>query len=248
MWVFRRPEVKGCLNQGVWTRGRITWARGKIFLFCRRSSRCCTKNWLREGWKGCPSEFLLPGFSVVCVQMHTKKRWREKKGREAAWDLVGTNEPFPNIQHLLFFFFFPPNCFWCQACTYWQSYEEQVVVVAYLLVCFVSSLQSIFVNTAPVPQALEIPWCGYLVWQRELGRVSVLCFVHWVQREFFGMQFALGITLITLTSLSKETKRTKPRKRISIKMAFPEVGLSFLKLPCTGYRNASNSLLYERVE
>lgn len=43
-----------------------------------------TKNWLREGWKGCPSEFLLPGFSVVCVQMHTKKRWREKKGREAA--------------------------------------------------------------------------------------------------------------------------------------------------------------------
>lgn len=187
--------------------------------------------------------------SALCVcRWHTKKRWREKKGREAAWDLVGTKEPFPNIQHLLFFFFFPPNCFWCQACTYWQSYEEQVVVVAYLLVCFVSSLQSIFVNTAPVPQALEIPWCGYLVWQRELGWVSVLCFVHWVQREFFGMQFALGITLITLTSLSKETKRTKPRKRISIKMAFPEVGLSFLKLPCTGYRNASNSLLYERVE
>lgn len=155
-----------------------------------------------------------------------------------------SQHPTPSV----FLFFYPCNCFWCQACTHWQSYEEQVVVVAYLLVCFVSSLQSIFVHTVRVPQALKIPWCGYLVWQRELGWLSVLCFVLWVHREFFGMQFTLGITLITLTSLSKETKRTKPRNRMSIKMAFPEVGLSFLRLSCTGDRNASSSLLYERAE
>lgn len=126
---------------------------------------------------------------------------------------------------------------------YWQSCEEQVVVVAYLLACFVSSLQSIFVNTTPVPRALKIPWCSYLLRQRELGLGSALRFVHWVQREFFGMRFTLGFTLITLTSLSKETKRTNPRNRISIKMAFPEVGLSFLRLPCAGCRNASYILL-----
>lgn len=184
----------------------------------------------------------------VCADAHKKhhgERKRVGKRHETWWEQMSL---FPTSSTFCFSFFPPHNCFWCQACTYWQSYKEQVVVVAYLLVSFVSSLQSIFVNSAPVPQALKIPWCGYLVWQRELGLVSVLCFVHWVQREFFGMQFTLGITLITLTSLSKETKRTKPRNRISIKMAFPEVGLSFLRLPCTGYRNASNSLLYERVE
>lgn len=50
--------------------------------------------------------------------------------------------------------FFSPNCFWFWVFAYWQSYEEQVVVVAYSLACFVSSLQSIFVNTAPVPRDL----------------------------------------------------------------------------------------------
>lgn len=115
------------------------------------------------------------------------------------------------------------------------------MVVAYLLACFVSSLQSIFVSTAPVPRALNIPWCSYLLWQRELGLLSALHIVCWVQRQCFGMQFTLGFTLITLTSLSKETKRTKPRNRISIKIAFPEVGLSSLWLPCTGCRNASLS-------
>lgn len=71
------------------------------------------------------------------------------------------------------------------------------------------------------------------------GLVSVLRSVRCVHWEFCGMQFTLGFTLITLTSLSKETKRTNPRNRISIKMAFPEEGLSFLRQPCTMWRNAS---------
>lgn len=184
------------------------------------------------------------GFAC-CRCTHKDRWWREKKWerRKGIGMRPGGNKwafaqhPAPSG------LFSTSNCFWFQMCTHWQSCEEQVVVAAYLLACFVSSLQSSFVNTAPVPRALKIPWCSYLLWQRELGLVSVLRFVHWLQREFFGMRFTVGFTLITLTSLSKETKGTKRRNRISIKMAFPEVGLSFLSLPATRCRNASCSLL-----
>lgn len=58
-----------------------------------------------------------------------------------------------------------------------------MVVVAYLLSCFVSSLQSIFVITAPVPRALKIPCWSYLVWRGSGAG----------QRAVLGALRALGI-------------------------------------------------------
>lgn len=114
-----------------------------------------------------------------------------------------------------------------------------MVVVAYLLSCFVSSLQSIFVITAPCSEGFKDPLLELSCVAGGAGLVSVLRSVLCVHWEFCGMLFTLGFTLITLTSLSKETKRTNPRNRISIKMAFPEEGLSFLRQPRTMWRNAS---------
>lgn len=58
------------------------WGRRTIFVFWGRSSRSWTTNCLRQGWKGCPNEFLLPKLSVLPIhtQMMERVRWEGRQG------------------------------------------------------------------------------------------------------------------------------------------------------------------------
>lgn len=175
--------------------------------------------------------------SCLCCQ-YTCRWWREKGGKEGrvpARDLVGASESFPDMQHVQVFFQLFVISRACLLAKLWGAGGGCCLFV--ILLCLVFAIH--FCYYSPCSEGFKDPLLELSCVAGGAGLVSVLRSVLCVHWEFCGMLFTLGFTLITLTSLSKETKRTNPRNRISIKMAFPEEGLSFLRQPRTMWRNAS---------
>lgn len=161
-WVFRRPEGKGCLNQGVWTRGHVTWAGRKIFLLCGRSSRCCTKNWLKM--ERLPKWISAARFQCcVCADAHEKKAGERK--RVGKWHETWWGNKWAFSQHPAPSVFLPPSP---AGSDVKHAHTGKATRSRWwlLLICefALSHLCNPFLlHPAAVPQALKIPWCGYLV-------------------------------------------------------------------------------------